>query len=247
MSSKSDRDNRSNQLNPNNDAYYSSRGCSRNDDGDEDEIPYAKTASLQSPRPPWVERSETYGFGAVSMSGRAQYVTAKFNASGRQYSFEPAHKFKVMFEDYLEDFVHLARGHLKNLLDKEDLALYVVFDPSADRLPWHAALFPDDLESTRAEINLRKCVYVGSALRPGIPMSKDDQVLRQALMGRISPAAASRKPPETKLNPKPFIESLRRAIRSDAMCIGDFQVPHEGRISAQEHTSILWKLAALRR
>jgi hypothetical protein len=39
MSGKSDADNHSNQLNPNNDAYYSSRGTSR-DGGDDDDDAY---------------------------------------------------------------------------------------------------------------------------------------------------------------------------------------------------------------
>ena len=54
MSSKSDHDNRSNQLNPNNDAYWRSRGGQDDDDNDDDiparKHPYVSAAGLDYSR-----------------------------------------------------------------------------------------------------------------------------------------------------------------------------------------------------
>lgn len=83
MSSKSDNDNRSNQLNPNNDAYYSSRGTGRYDDEDDDfyrapdwnkvfknEINMLREIEMRTPI------NEEFTFDFISMNGEKAHIKA---------------------------------------------------------------------------------------------------------------------------------------------------------------------------
>lgn len=78
MSSKSDRDNRSNQLNPNNSAYHSSRGnSSRYGDDDECSIPSQDTSSYWSLRSNVPVISDVpYYIAAVTFEG--SFIIAHF-------------------------------------------------------------------------------------------------------------------------------------------------------------------------
>lgn len=247
MSSKSDSDNRSNQLNPNNDAYYSSRGSSRYGD-DDDEQNYRPPASMACVFPcRTVSRSATYGFGAVSMSGKAVYVTADFHATSQPLAIDHDRDCQYKFEIYLDDFTQLARGHLMCLLGKEEIALFTVFDSSTGRLPWHVHLLPNDIATTRDGLSLDRCEFVAPALVPLAPESTADQRLIEALSSSfgVLPKPSTRK--EKKLDPEPFIDALRKTLSSDAVCIGEFQVSHTGRISLDEQKEIHYQLAKLRR
>jgi len=95
MSSKSDNDNRSNQLNPNNDAYYSSRGISRYDDRYEDDdydpaIYLREIASNEA----WKQREiemrtpiiEEFTFDFMSMSGKKAHLKVKAQMPHKHYS-----------------------------------------------------------------------------------------------------------------------------------------------------------------
>lgn len=247
MSSKSDRDNRSNQLNPNNDGYYSSRDSSRygHDDDDQDYRPQRHMACDALPL--HVSRSATYGFGAVTMSGKAVYVTANFHATAHLLAIEPDRDCQYKFEMYLEDFTQLARDHLEGLLGKEELALFAVFDASTGRLPWHVPLLPNDIETTGDGLNLGRCEFVAPPLRPLVPESAESKMLSKAFSAWAGalPKPSSHK--EKELNPEPFFNALRKALSSDAVCIGEFQVPHTGRISLAEKNALRYQLAELRR
>ena len=246
MSSKHDKDNRSNQLNPNHDVYYSSRGSSRyeSDDDDQDYRQPAAVASFNLL--PDISRSATYGFGAVAMSGKAIYVTANFHATARLSASDPDRDCQHLFEEYLEGFSLIAHYHLKSLLQGE-LALFTVFDPSLDRLPWHAPLMANNLEGTRELLHLDKCEFVSPMLKLSTPAS----ATTTALNNLISAIAGG--PPKTstqekqRLNPEPFINALRNEVNSDAVCIGEYQVPYNGKMSSKETNSISQQLAELRR
>lgn len=247
MSSKSDRDNRSNQLNPNNDGYYSSRGSSRCDDDNDDQDYRPQAAVGFVDQFLNVSRSATYGFGAVAMSGKAVYVTANFHATAQPLAIEPDRNCQYQFEIYLEDFTQLARGHLMNLLGKEELALFAVFDSSNDRLPWHVYLLPNDLETTRNGLNLDRCEFVAPSLKPLAPESAASKRFCEALSAWAGSLPAPKRHKEKKLDPEPFMDALRKALTSETACICEFQVPHTGRISLVEQNAIHYQLAELRR
>lgn len=246
MSSKSDKDNRSNQLNPNNDGYYSSRGSSQyGDDDDQDYRARAAVASVAQPLK--VSRSATYGFGAVAMSGKAVYVTANFHATAQSLAIEPERDCQYQFEMYLEAFTQFARGHLKSRLGKEELALFAVFDSSTSRLPWHVRLLPNDLETTRDGLNLDRCEFVAPFLRPLAPESAADKRFSEVLSVWTGAPPKPSGHKEKEFDPEPFIDALRKALSSDAVCIGEFQVPYAGRISLAEQNAIHNQLVQLRR
>jgi hypothetical protein len=237
MSSKSDRDNRSNQLNPNNDRYNSSRESSRHGDDDDEDRPQRHVACIPMPRP--ASRSATYGFGAVTMSGKAVYVTANFHATANLCAIEPDRDCQYKFEMYLEDFTRLARGHLEGLLGKEELALFAVFDSSTGRLPWHLCLLRNDMETTGDGLNLSRCEFVAPALRALVPESAESKMLSKAFSAWTgAPPKPSSSQKEKELDPEPFFNALRKALSADARCIGEFQVPHTGRISLAEKNAI---------
>lgn len=246
MSSKSDRDNRSNQLNPNNDGYYSSRDSSRY--GDDDNQDYGSQRHMACvAKPIHVSRSTTYGFGAVTMSGVAVYVTAKFHATADLLAMDPDRDCQYKFEIYIEDFTQLSRDHLEGILGKEELALFAVFDSSTGRLPWHVPLLPNDIETTRDGLNIGRCEFVAPPLRPLVPESAESKILGKAFSAWAGalPKPSSHK--EKELNPDPFLNALRKVLSLDAVCIGEFQVPHTGRISLAEKNAIRFQLAELRR
>lgn len=246
MSSKADRDNRSNQLNPNNDAYYSSRGSSRGwDDDDQEYMPKAAALFFPAARPV-TKRTATYGFGAVSMSGKAVYVTANFHATAR-FALDPDGDCQYLLEEYLEGFRQIARFHLKTILCQEELALFAVFDSSADRLPWHAPLILNDIDATKNEISLRKCEFVALPLVPPEPESEQSKILRKLFSTVADVSYKPRIPDEKKMDPQPFIDALRISVSANALCIGDFQVPYDGRISLTEEAKIRKQLSDLRR
>ena len=247
MSSKSDRDNRSNQLNPNNDAYHSSRGSSQYSD-DDDIQHYGRSVSLAPiPRTLKVSRSATYGFEAVSMSRKAVFVTVTFHATSGLLVSDPDRDCEYLHDRYLEDFTPLARHHLERLLGQDKLALFAVFDPSTGRLPWHVPLHLNDGERTMDAVSVERCVFVAPPLRPRVPESKENKSLREALSARVGTLSVAKTPKEEKLDPEPFISALREAVSSKAPSLGEFQVPYSGQILHSEANAILQQLAELRR
>ncbi|CAD6525956.1 hypothetical protein [Paraburkholderia metrosideri] len=236
MSSKSDRDNRANQLNPNNDAYYSSRGLAGFRVYDDDD--YAGSGptltygipSRPDASPP---RAETFAFGAVSLDGRAAYRTATFAAPGSRFN---SNATSFQMEEYLEEFESLAHAGLKDLLGAPELAIFAVFDPTRSCLPWHVPSHLHDVEATRSMIT-EDHLRLAERLRP-MPSR-----LEVHFRGLLSPEAEARadqawqKEAEAKLDPMPFVQALRDAVVPDAPSWGTFELPNRGRMSVDEFTS----------
>lgn len=140
MSNKSDRDNRSNQLNPNNPAYASSRAGHSCDDEDDDWDPVPAVSRDLYQLPPTIHVSGKYGVGMVSSQGQARFVTFELEASDSSGLYGDAHaSLQAQIEDYFERFAAHVYGlfcaHLK-----ARPVLYIEFDGTAGRLPWHVPL-----------------------------------------------------------------------------------------------------------
>lgn len=245
MSSKSNQDNRSNQLNPNNDAYHSSRGTSR-PDGDDDDADSVKTCwhitSIERineahGRQP---RVETFAFGAVSLDGRAIFRMATFTIPN--FSFG-ANDGQVRLEDYLTDFERLACAKLAKSFGSNALALFAVFDPTESCLPWHVPLQLENLQNTRAAISFIRLAYVADRLRP-LPAPPNFSMLSALSAGAgVKAEVQYRALAADKLDPSPFIETLRQAVAESAPSWGGFTVPREGRMGIREQRQALKQLS----
>lgn len=165
MSSRSDRDNRSNQLNPNNSAYHSSRGGNAHgDDGDDahdirpslDHHNYIRVKRM-------VKAEGDYGVGFVTADGTPRFITFKFEASEEYFALAPQEPaLRARLEDYLDRFTDalmwLVTSHYKS-----KPALFVIFDGTSSRLPWHAPFHPDRPELMREFILEEKPTVEGAA------------------------------------------------------------------------------------
>lgn len=242
MSSKSDRDNRSNQLNSNNSAYHSSRGTSRSeDDEDTDYTPRSGLNGYSLDRHRSMlgssARAETFAFGAVSMDGRAMYRTATFVAPGAVLSKSAS---RVQLEEYLDGFCTLARIKLERSLGSSKLAIFAVFDPTESCLSWHIPLMQQDLQTTRASIVPRRLQYLSDRLRPTPAI----EGISYSVLEMINPGAGKRAEEtnrvlaSTKLDPSPFLEALRAAVIDNAESWGEFSVSNEGRMGSEEQQKV---------
>lgn len=247
MSSKSDSDNRSNQLNSNNSAYHSSRGSSGSDDDDEDTYrapsSYRRTYEAESfrNRNGSSTRTETFAFGAVSMDGRAIYRTATFEAPGAVLGRNAA---RIQLEEYLNGFETLARLKLASSFGSSTMAIFAVFDPTESCLGWHVPLMQHDLQKTRASIAPRRLSYLSDRLRPAPSIEKQTYLMLEAM----SPGAGKKAEEKDralasdKLDPLPFLEALRAAVTEDAQSWGVFNVPDDGYIGSAVHRDVLKQL-----
>jgi hypothetical protein len=252
MSSKSDYDNRSNQLNPNNDAYYSSRGVSRSggyDDDDEgtDDSSSSPYRFVERPRTPqWsAPRTETFAFAAVSMDCKVAFRTAVFEAPGDGNNARAA---IVQLEDYLHDFAPLAKQQLAQCLAPSEMALFAVFDPTESCLPWHLPFSPKDPLMTRQGISLKqwdRLDLVSKRLQP-MPerqyLSPFFPVMFPEDAKRIE--SARQELEASKLDPAPFVEALRNAVTLDARSWGAFSVPSRGGMTLSDSKSVTLRLSS---
>ncbi|VVQ18617.1 hypothetical protein [Pseudomonas fluorescens] len=141
MSSKDDRDNRSNQLNPNNSAYESSRGTQSSSYGDDDDSctpPHAPDYRYITQRP-ITRKTGQYGVGVVNQQGQARFFTFTLEAS-REHLFHGTEQTVVTdLEIYFESFTdHLRRMFSQHF--KGYPALFCLFDGTTSCLPWHVPL-----------------------------------------------------------------------------------------------------------
>lgn len=144
MSSKSDRDNRSNQLNPNNYAYHSSRAGNAHNDDCDDECGFRPVLDLSNHIRvvSKVKVEGDYGVGFVTAEGEPRFFTFKLEASGERSTDSALHWRLV---DYLDRFTNallwLVTSHYK-----ARPKLFVIFDGTSSRLPWHIPLHADQPE-----------------------------------------------------------------------------------------------------
>lgn len=246
MSSKSDRDNRSNQLNPNNDAYHSSRGSSRGDD--DDDFVMARRSNFgtyyaEAFRNPNVspQRTEKFGFGAVSLQGTSVFRTAIFEAPGSSLSQDVA---RVQLERFLEKFERIAHGVLARSFGAEQLAIFAVFDPTESCLPWHVPFLSNDLPATREAISAERMSHIADRLRPVAPPDQGHVAMLEAISRGSGKRAEEeyRERTADKLDPVLFIEALKLAVTDDAESWGTFKVPHEGHMDSTMEQELLWRL-----
>jgi len=250
MSSKSDDDNRANQLNPNNDAYYSSRGGSRGGYDDDDEVDYVRSVAIFPGRAAGLggamPRSETFAFAAVSMDGNVVFRTAVFEAPGA-WSNTGAARWQL--EDYLTGFEPLAEWRLAMLLAPSEMALFAVFDPTESCLPWHIPFSPKDPRITRGWISVEHMGRLGLISKRLQPMPERGAMWE--FVAGLDPEGAKRLERErqelqaTKLDPAPFVQALRNAVVSDAQSWGTFSVPSQGRMLLSDAASVRTQLLGL--
>lgn len=136
MSSKSDRDNRSNQLNPNNSAYSSSRGIGNYDD-DEGEY-YVSPSwvgtsfsghSLVSPDDQRIKIYKQFTFDFMSMSGLTAHLKATVEFSSK-FSCEPK------CTDVIEKKLQLRLREEFEQITNSPIALLQVRDADGRELKW---------------------------------------------------------------------------------------------------------------
>lgn len=138
MSSKSDRDNRSNQLNPNNSAYSSSRGLGRDYDDDlewEDRVsPTRRPGSAAVPAPTChkqerIKIHREFTFDLMSMSGVKAHLKATVEFTNK-FSSEPK------YTDVIEKKLQL---RLREVFERETnslIALILVRDAEGREMEW---------------------------------------------------------------------------------------------------------------
>jgi hypothetical protein len=247
MSSKSDRDNRSNQLNPNNGAYWSSRGHSSEDSSSDDDSGWPVSRSIADYLPaPRINRDpyiETVGFCVVSLDGRALYRCLSLEVPS---SANDPGNARNQIADFLDDFSYRIRDRMAEAIRPEALALFAVFDPTRHRTPWHVPLHPDSLEATRAAISIDRLAHLSPRLKPLPPRPNEAFHQGLSLSDRPSRALSNwEKLASQALDPAPFLAALSAAVDLEAPCWGIFEVPYNGRMSMDEERRARIKLASL--
>ncbi len=221
-------DDRSDSMNPNNDAYFSSRGVSRDDDADDDFQVNTNTSYCRVAISPQKTCSQIYGFGAVSIEGRAMYGYVKFVAVDNGMT-----DIISRLEDFLEFIERTVPNFLRRRLQTKTLALYAVFDPTNGCLPWHVPLDLDDLERTRDSLTIARCSFVANPLKPKSTMSTYELALLQALSSDRGLSAERRLADENakKVDIDPYLKALRNEIilPEDTKVWAEFPVPYSGK------------------
>lgn len=136
MSSKSDTDNRSNQLNPNNSAYSSSRGKGNYEDDDAEYYvsPSWGLNSLVVPAPTFHEQKRitihrTFTFDFMSMSGVKAHLKATVEFSNKLSS-------EMKCTDVIEKKLQLRLSEVFERLTNSPIALLQVRDAGGRELEW---------------------------------------------------------------------------------------------------------------
>lgn len=136
MSSKSDRDNRSNQLNPNNSAYSSSRGIGGYDDDDGERYvsPRWGLNSLVVPAPTFHEQKRItihreFMFDFMSMSGVKAHLKATVEFSNKLSSEQKC-------TEVIEKKLQIRLSEVFEQLTNSPIALLQVRDAGGRELEW---------------------------------------------------------------------------------------------------------------
>lgn len=172
MSSKSNIDNRANQLNPNNDAYYSSRGISRDYDSVDENAeaiysPY--TPAFFAPRhfnPQPVSRE--FSLAYIGFSGRAQLVIVQLETSLSSDIHQVHATLKAFANRMLKD------GLLATVRELREPIAYVSLYEGADRsITWSIVDRPaNGLLATATLIRIERYL-----LNPSDPMAGAEVVV----------------------------------------------------------------------
>lgn len=150
MSSKSDRDNRSNQLNSNNDAYASSRSASTSDSDDcypPLNSSLSNNSSYVSQRDD-IKKKGQYGIGLVTSDGQARFFTFTLEATVDGFLGREANA-TAKLEIYFEFFAGCIRERFARYT-KDFPLIFCMFDGTTSRLPWHGPLNLERPEEMRA-------------------------------------------------------------------------------------------------
>jgi len=134
MAAKHDLDNHSNQLNPNNDAYYSSRGISR-DDGDEG---LEKEGQARYIHPlPNTYRSEAIEFraGVLSFSGKYQVLRFDVFTTFDSAFLGASNRIRLDMEDFAERIMTRLCGAFSAKW-KDKIAFSALFNEKGEELAW---------------------------------------------------------------------------------------------------------------
>jgi hypothetical protein len=152
MSAKDDQDNRSNQLNPNNPVYASSRrGVASFDDDDADLDECFQATNFYVKQRRTLRKSGEYGVGFVDQAGRARFFTFTLEATRDDFFYGAEQGLSHDLERYFEVFATHLRGLIYRHL-KGHPALYCWFDGSESCLPWHVPLEPENPERMRESL-----------------------------------------------------------------------------------------------
>lgn len=235
--SRTANDDRSDSMNPNNDAYNSSRGLNDDDDDDGEFLVNANASFSRVTIAPQQTHIQIFGFGAVSIEGEAVYGNVKFMAVDNL-----SRSITSRFEDFLE-FIDLPmRDMLRKRLQTKTLALYAVFDPTNSCLPWHVPLDLNDVERTRDSFTVARCALVADPLKPTPCMDPKDLAMIKCISPDHGLLIDRRLADEEakKVDPDSYLKALRNAIvlPSDAESWGEFSVPYSGRPCLTEQTEI---------
>lgn len=177
------------------------------------------------------------------MEGNVAFRTAVFVAPGHWSNSRAA---LVQLEDYLTDFVPLAKWRLAKLLAPSEIALFAIFDPTESCLPWHLPFSPKDPHVTRGWVSLQHKERLELICERLQPMPEHDAA--RTILSVLDPEGAKRNDLEwqelqlTKLDPAPFVEALREGVVLDATSWGEFSVPPRGRMLRPDTESVKTQL-----
>lgn len=176
MSSKSDRDNRSNQLNPNNAAYASARSWHRDDDDDG----YDSIAARHEQCPPlspitWGDDVRDYALGFVGSHGQVRLI--RFQLSVKTLVASVLNRPDAKHEDFLEHFCEnvsrLFRGRWR------EIALRMAFDGRGEVIEWMTWSHPLRRQLERCD-EVDPVCPAGTLVKPGEIVEARELLLRAA-------------------------------------------------------------------
>lgn len=174
MSSKSDRDNRSNQLNPNNAAYASSRGGNRDDDDCDSTAVRHRLFSLPAP-PTWIDDVRDYALGYVGIHGQVRFIRFQLSVevlarSGLSWQYGEHESF---LEYFCENVSRMLCGRW------QEIALCMAFDGRGEVIEWMTWSHSRHRQLERCDVVDPVCP-AGTLVKPGEIVGARELLLRAA-------------------------------------------------------------------
>lgn len=178
MSSKSNIDNRANQLNPNNDAYYSSRGISRDYDSDDSDDENAEAMYSSHNRTFFAPRhldpqpvSRKFALVYIGFSGHAQLVRVQLETNSSSEILRVRESLKAFANRMLKD------GLLATVLELREPIAYVSLYEEADQsITWSIVDRPaNGLLATAALIRIERYLLNPSDSMAGVELVVTNQ------------------------------------------------------------------------